>query len=53
VTGLDAMFVRTEQLGIGVVTPLERTEHGFRSFFVRGPDQVLIEFVEAGPITAP
>jgi catechol 2,3-dioxygenase-like lactoylglutathione lyase family enzyme len=50
---LDAMFARTEQLGIGVVTPPERTTHGFRSFFVRGPDRVLLEFVEAGPITAP
>ena len=53
VTGLDAMFARTEQLSIGVVTPPERTEHGFRSFFVRGPDQVLIEFVEAAPVAVP
>jgi hypothetical protein len=52
-TAADAMVARTEQLSIGVVIPPERTEDGFRSFFVRGPNQVLIEFVEAGPITVP
>lgn len=53
VTKLDAMFARTEQLGLGIVSAPELTHHGFRSFFVRGPDQVLLEFVEAGPVTLP
>ena len=53
VSDLDAMLARSEQLSIGVVTSVARTEHGFRSFFVRGPDRVLIEFVEAGSIAMP
>lgn len=53
VTDLDATLARCEQLSLELVSSTARTEHGFRSFFVHSPDHVLIEFVQAGPITAP
>jgi catechol 2,3-dioxygenase-like lactoylglutathione lyase family enzyme len=53
VTDLDAMLARCEQLSLELVTSITRTEHGFRSFFLRGPEHVLIELVEAQPIAAP
>jgi catechol 2,3-dioxygenase-like lactoylglutathione lyase family enzyme len=53
VTDLARQFARIEQLGVTIVSTPSATEHGFRSFFVRGPQDVLIEFVEAGPLNGP
>jgi catechol 2,3-dioxygenase-like lactoylglutathione lyase family enzyme len=53
VTALDRKFEQAQQLGITVVSPPALTEHGFRSFFLRGPQEVLLEFVEAGPVHVP
>jgi len=50
VANLDTIWNRAKQLDLTVVAePAERPQ-GFRSFFLRGPQEVLIEFVEAGPL---
>lgn len=47
---LDAAYQRITKLGIPVERPLQRdAEYGFRHFFVRAPNGVLIELVEANP----
>ena len=48
VTDLDAWRERVDTLGIEVVAE-PADAHGFNSFFVRGPDQLLIELVAAAP----
>jgi catechol 2,3-dioxygenase-like lactoylglutathione lyase family enzyme len=48
VTDLGAMRDRVEELGVEVVDEPTLSKYGFRSFFVRAPESVLIEFVEAG-----
>jgi catechol 2,3-dioxygenase-like lactoylglutathione lyase family enzyme len=48
---IEPVFERMQAAGVEIVEPIaDRPEFGFRSFFVRGPDQVLIEIVEAKPI---
>lgn len=42
---------RMREAGVTIVSPTrERPEHGIRSFFVRAPDNLLVEIVEAKPI---
>jgi catechol 2,3-dioxygenase-like lactoylglutathione lyase family enzyme len=53
VQNLDHWFERANATAIPIVSPPALTPHGFRSFFVRAPDQVLLEFVEAAPIAQP
>jgi catechol 2,3-dioxygenase-like lactoylglutathione lyase family enzyme len=50
VSDLAMMRARAEALGIEIVAEPSVANEGFRSFFVRAPDRVLLEFVEAGPI---
>jgi catechol 2,3-dioxygenase-like lactoylglutathione lyase family enzyme len=50
VADLAAWRARADMLGLEVVAEPAWADEGFRSFFVRGPDHVLLEFVEAGPI---
>jgi catechol 2,3-dioxygenase-like lactoylglutathione lyase family enzyme len=50
VAALDSLLGRVKQMGITIVSQPAETRFGFRSFFVRGPQDVLVEFVEAGPI---
>lgn len=48
---IDPVYERMVASGVEIVSPPKMDEHfRFRSFFVRGPDQVLIEIVEAKPI---
>lgn len=44
-------FERMKANGVEIVDPMkDREEYGIKSFFVRGPDGILIEIVEARPI---
>lgn len=53
-TDLGPALERIEQMGVEVVSgPAEDPTHGFRSVFVRAPNQVLVELVEAEPIPNP
>jgi len=48
---IDPVFARMQQAGVRIVEPIaHRPEQDLRSFFVMGPDNVLIEIVEAEPI---
>jgi catechol 2,3-dioxygenase-like lactoylglutathione lyase family enzyme len=48
---IEPVLDRLKQAGVEIVDPIAlRPEFGFRSFFVSGPDSVLIEIVEAKPI---
>lgn len=48
---IDAAFERMKAAGVEIVKPIATDpELNLKSFFVRGPDKVLIEIVEAGPI---
>jgi catechol 2,3-dioxygenase-like lactoylglutathione lyase family enzyme len=48
---LDPVFERIKTSGVEIVRGLAvDPDHGVRSFFVRGPDNVLIELVEERPI---
>jgi len=53
VSDLAATFEHVQQLDLEVVSEPAMTEHGFRSFFVRAPQEALLELVEAGPIVVP
>ena len=53
VQNLDAMFAHARELDIEIVSEPTMTPLGFRSFFVRAPQAVLLEFVEAGPVPQP
>lgn len=45
---IEPVFERMKAAGVEIVEPIaERKEFGFKSFFVMGPDKVLIEIVEA------
>jgi hypothetical protein len=45
------VFERMQASGVTIVEPIKTDERfGHRSFFVEGPDKVLIEIVEAKPI---
>lgn len=48
VTDLEAWMQRATDQSIEIVKPPAET-HGFTSFFVRGPDGMLIELVQASP----
>jgi len=48
---LDPVFDRMTRDGVEIVHPIRvDADHGHRSFFVRGPDGLLIEIVEDWPI---
>ena len=48
---IEPIFKRMKDGGADIVEPIEeRPEYGMKSFFVRGPDGILIEVVEAKPI---
>lgn len=48
---IEPVFDKMKEAGVEIVDPIkERPEYGFKSFFVRGPDSILIEIVEAKPI---
>jgi catechol 2,3-dioxygenase-like lactoylglutathione lyase family enzyme len=48
---LDAALARVTAAGIPVVRPISQDPaYGVRSFFVRSPDGVLVELVEANPL---
>jgi len=48
---LQPEYDRLKAAGVPIVSPIRhRPEYGHNSFFVRGPDKVLIEIVEAKPI---
>jgi catechol 2,3-dioxygenase-like lactoylglutathione lyase family enzyme len=53
VPDLDTMFEHVKALGVPVVSEPGPTPLGFRSFFVRAPQKVLLEFVAAGPVAVP
>ena len=47
------MFARVQALTYRSCPNPRMTALGFRSFFVRAPQAVLLEFVEAGPVLQP
>jgi catechol 2,3-dioxygenase-like lactoylglutathione lyase family enzyme len=49
VTNLQARFAAMTADGVEIVSEPKLTEFGFKSFFVRAPDNVLLEFVESSP----
>jgi catechol 2,3-dioxygenase-like lactoylglutathione lyase family enzyme len=50
VTDLAPMRARADTLGLDMVAEPALAPEGFRSFFVRAPDRVLLEIVGAGPL---
>ena len=53
VPDLDAMFEHAKSIGATIVSEPADTPLGFRSFFVRAPQEVLLEFVAAGKVVVP
>jgi catechol 2,3-dioxygenase-like lactoylglutathione lyase family enzyme len=50
-SNLDAALKRVTAAGVGIERPIATdTTHGVRSFFVRSPEGVLVELVEAKPM---
>ena len=48
---IEPVFERMQAAGVEITDPIrERSEYKMKSFFVRGPDQILIEIVEALPM---
>ena len=48
---IEPILARMKQAGLEIADPIAvRPEFGFKSFFVLGPDRVLVEIVEAKPI---
>lgn len=48
---IKKVYKRMKAAGVEIVDPIrKREEFGMKSFFVRGPDKVLVEIVEAEPI---
>ncbi len=48
---IDPVFERMQKAGVSIASPIaHRPEQDLRSFFVLGPDNVLIEIVEAEPV---
>jgi catechol 2,3-dioxygenase-like lactoylglutathione lyase family enzyme len=51
VADLRPMFSRVKQAGTLIVHPIAKSrEYGLRSFFVRGPDGLLVEIVQEAPV---
>jgi catechol 2,3-dioxygenase-like lactoylglutathione lyase family enzyme len=47
---LPAAWRRIQKMGVEIVQPMKREpDYGFRHFFVRAPNGVLVELVEAKP----
>jgi catechol 2,3-dioxygenase-like lactoylglutathione lyase family enzyme len=47
---LPAAFNRIKKMGVEIVQPMKRDpDYGFRHFFVRAPNGILVELVEAKP----
>ncbi len=47
---LPAAYQRIRKQGVAIVRPMARDEeYGFRHFFVRAPNGVLVELLEAKP----
>ena len=50
-TNIKPVFDRLKKAGVEILEPIAvRSDYGFRSFFVQGPDKVVIEIVEAKPV---
>jgi len=50
-TSIKPVFDRLKKAGVSILEPIAlRPDYGFKSFFVQGPDKVVIEIVEAKPI---
>ena len=48
---IDPVYERLQASGADIAQPIaESPEYGFRSFFVNGPDGLLVEIVEAKPV---
>ena len=48
---IKPVFQRMKSAGVAIVHPIAKnTEYGLTSFFVRGPDGLLVEIVEEGPV---
>jgi len=48
---IDPVFERMKKNGVEIVKPIAfNDEYKLKSFFVRGPDQILVEIVEARPV---
>jgi catechol 2,3-dioxygenase-like lactoylglutathione lyase family enzyme len=48
---IEPVFGRMKKAGVTIAEPIaEREEFGIKSFFVLGPDGLLIEIVEAKPV---
>lgn len=48
---IEPVFKRMKEAGVEIVRPIEeKPELKLKSFFVRGPDKILLEIVEATPI---
>ena len=47
---LAPVLERIDSMGVEVVSEVAKDEaHGFESIFVRGPDELLVELVQADP----
>ena len=52
-TDIKPVFQRMQRAGATIVRPIAKSpEYGLTSFFVRGPDQLLVEIVAEAPIPA-
>ena len=50
-TDIKPVFQRMQRAGVAIVRPIAKSsEYGLTSFFVRGPDQLLVEIVAEAPI---
>ena len=50
-TDIKPVFERMQRAGVPIVHPIAKSpEYGLTSFFVRGPDQLLVEIVAEPPI---
>ena len=48
---IGPVYDRMRESGVEIVRPItENADFGFRSFFVNGPDGVLVEIVESEPV---
>jgi catechol 2,3-dioxygenase-like lactoylglutathione lyase family enzyme len=49
---IQPVFDRMVEAGVEIVAPIASTEYGLTSFFVRGPDKLLVEIVQEKPVPA-
>jgi len=50
-TDIQPVYERMRAAGVRILDPIaDRPAHGIRSFFVQGPDNVLLELVQAKPL---